>query len=264
MDATVSSVGSGPEDATFLRAQLHALQAKVKVLEANEAKARQSPRVSTAACSPTLVEDFDVGGVDELRGPSEGASDPAEQVQGLEDVDGVLTQSDYRSPSRSPPSGDVDREEGVLLVDIDASGDAEGEPEGLDGVDAADDASYLANEDSVSDVSLDPSDQEELGEAGDFPLGAFDPSSGGANVRSSTPRQTPEPSDSEDESVCSASDDGGAARLERLFGAARRENVTMPPPPPPCFEGSSRCRRFCRCCRCRRCRSRRCCYRRRK
>ena len=55
-----------------------------------------------------------------------------------------------------------------------------------------------------------------------------------SDARASTPcRQTPESSDSEDESICSASDDGAAARLERLFGAAHRENRTMPPPLPP-------------------------------
>ena len=60
MDATVSSVGSGAEDASFLRAQLNALQEKVKVLEANEARSRQLPRDSAPACSPTLVEEFDL------------------------------------------------------------------------------------------------------------------------------------------------------------------------------------------------------------
>ena len=108
MDATMSSIGSGTEDASFLRAQLNALQAKVKVLEANEAKSRQSPRESAAGCSSTPVEEADNENVDESRELAEGARGPDEPVQGLEDVDGVLIQADQHSPSRSPPSVDVD------------------------------------------------------------------------------------------------------------------------------------------------------------
>ena len=56
--------------------------------------------------------------------------------------------------------------------------------------------------------------------AGDRPTGA-----------SSTPyRQDFDPTDSEDESICSVSDDGGAERMERMLGAAQ---VSHPMPPPP-------------------------------
>ena len=108
---------------------------------------------------------------------------------------------------------DVDREKEQDLIDIARN-------EGV-----VDDASHGFSEQS------EPEEEEDADEA--LP-GANDPSSDASETRASTPyRQTPESSDSEDESVCSASDDGGAARMERLFGAAHLENRTMPPSLPP-------------------------------
>ena len=62
MDATMSSIGSGTEDASFLRAQLTALKAKVKVLEA---KSAQPPQEPAPGSSPTPEEEVENEDVDE-------------------------------------------------------------------------------------------------------------------------------------------------------------------------------------------------------
>ena len=72
----------------------------------------------------------------------------------------------------------------------------------------------------------DPEDEEVADE--ELP-GIENPTLDADDARASTPfRQDPESSDSEDESVLSPSEDGGADRMEKLFGAAHREIHIMP------------------------------------
>ena len=231
LNATVTSAGSSMDEASCLRAQLAALNEKVKVLEAQQAP-QPAPATGSATASQAVgavgsaqavsavsaAQTADATGSD--TGPStsvpENASNPSDAenptvrasdgnvIRGLDDEDGVLTQAGHRSPSP-----------GALSIDVDREGEHD-----------------LHGDDSVRDyASSDNSDQEEFEEreeddevllvAGDQPTGG-----------SSTPyRQDFGPSDSEDESICSVSDDGGADRMERMLGAAQG-NRTMPPPPP--------------------------------
>ena len=127
---------------------------------------------------------------------SEGAN-----FQGLEDIDGVLTQDVVRSP---PPDEDVDQEEADLI-------------------DLEDDVDYHALSESSDQEEFDDQEEEELEifEDDEQPAG-----------RSSTPNlQDLAPSDSEDGSVLSVSDDGGADRMERMLRASE-EIQCMPPPAP--------------------------------
>ena len=96
--------------------------------------------------------------------------------------------------------------------------DQEGGHAALD--DAMADDAYSVNSDQAE---FEERDEEELAS-----LGAEDRPSGGA----STPyHQVFDHTDSEDESICSVSDDGGADRMERMLGAAQGTQL-MPPPSP--------------------------------
>ena len=228
LDATGNSTGSGLDEASALRAQLAALSERFKELEAKQASQPPPAEVASAAAvtanspdddlAPALAEQS-VETVDPMANPStptpeETAVPPVAEnlavrtsdgnfIHGLEDVDGVLTQSDGRSPS---PDVDVDQEEDDLV-------DLDDDPE-VDGY------AHSENSDRVEYEEREE-DELEILEAEDQPAGG-----------SSTPNhQDLDPSDSEDESVFSVSDDSGADRMERMLKAAQ-ENQRMPPPSP--------------------------------
>ena len=195
-DATATSVGSGLDEASALRAQLAALNEKIKVLEAKQ-PAHPSPDVVAAAAA----ESANVVGPDEVVDPAGAerateASEPAisptppipeepvvpsvaenltvrasdgNMILGLEDVDGVLTQCDGR-----PPSSDVDVDQEEELVDLD------------DPV-----APCYASSENSDRAEFEEQEEEEL-----VNLEVEDRPTGGA----STPyHQDSDPSDSEDE-----------------------------------------------------------------
>ena len=144
LDATVTSVGSGLDEASSLRAQLAALNEKFKVLEAKQSSQPAPAEDAIAAAEATDVVCPDGDAEPAMAERSTETSDPVASpstpvpeettvpsiaenlavrasdgniIRGLEDVDGVLTQSDDRP---SAPDVDVDQEE--ELVDL---GDAE-------------------------------------------------------------------------------------------------------------------------------------------
>ena len=198
LDATGNSTGSGLDEASALRAQLAALSERFKELEAKQASQPPPAEVASAAAvtanspdddlAPALAEQS-VETVDPMANPStptpeETAVPPVAEnlavrtsdgnfIHGLEDVDGVLTQSDGRSPS---PDVDVDQEEDDLV-------DLDDDPE-VDGY------AHSENSDRVEYEEREE-DELEILEAEDQPAGG-----------SSTPNhQDLDPSDSEDESV---------------------------------------------------------------
>ena len=224
LDATGNSTGSGLDEASALRAQLAALNEKVKELEAKQApqppltegtsstEANKDPEEAHNDDGVVLAStegDQAVEAVANVAEPSAPApvtenlsiDSDDDAIQGLEDVDGVLTQGEVRSP---PPDEDVDQEEEDLI-------------------DLEDEVDYNA----LSDIS----DQEEFEEQEEEELEILEAEVQPAG-RSSTPiHQDLDLSDSEDESVISVSDDGGADRMERMLEAAQ-EIQRMPPPAP--------------------------------
>ena len=140
LDATGTSVGSGLDEASALRAQLAALNEKVKVLEARRSCHPPLAVDAIAAAEATDVVcpdgDLEPAIADRSTGTSDPVASPSPPIpeestvpsvtenltvrasdgnviRGLEDVDGVLTQSDDRPSS---PDVDVDQEE--ELVDL--------------------------------------------------------------------------------------------------------------------------------------------------
>ena len=130
LDATGNSTGSGLDEASALRAQLAALNEKVKELEAKQAPQPAHTEGTDAAvtdmdpeyvhgdaggdlasaANDQAVESFDPVSDPSAPTPGETEVPPVTEnltiddsegagIQGLEDDDGVLTQRDVRSPS---------------------------------------------------------------------------------------------------------------------------------------------------------------------
>ena len=232
LDATGNSTGSGLDEASALRAQLAALNEKVKELEAKQAAQPVLTESTDAASKDTecvqddagddlavnaneqAVESFEPVADPSAPTPGEAEVPPATEnlrsvdsedgdFQELEDNNGVLTQDVVRSPL---PDEDVDQEE-PDLIDLD------------------DDVDYHALSDTSDQEELEGQEEEELEifEDEEHPEG-----------RSSTPiLEELAPSDSEDGSVfsVSVSDDIGADRMERMLRAS--EEIQGIPPSTP-------------------------------
>ena len=249
LNATGNSAGSGLDEASALRAQLAALNKKVKQLESIQASqtALTGDAVTTAsnnapkqASQPALTGETEATTSNNVQDKAGGEQtstaidQPIGSCEMVHDPPAPLQEGTEVPPaSENLRTDDLDGADIVELEDDDGvlTQKSVDSPPLDDDVDQGD--GDLIDLDDVDDYSAlsEMSDQEEFVEQEEDALDILEPEER-LDDRSSTPnRQDSEPSDSEDDSVVSVPDEIGADRMERMLRASE-EIRHMPPPAP--------------------------------